>query len=329
MNSFGRIFRVSIFGESHGSSVGIVLDGVPSGIELYKEDFTEDLMRRKPGTKGTTTRIETDDVCIESGVFNNYTTGAPILLKFLNQNTKSKDYSIFQELPRPSHADFTAHKKYNGFEDYRGGGHFSGRLTTAIVAAGVVAKKIIKGIEISSRLINLGGESDESKYETLIDEISRAGDSIGGIIQITIANTPIGLGEPYFDSVESCLSHLLFSIGGIKGVEFGAGFSGVELKGSQFNDSIVDQFGHTKTNNNGGINGGITNGNDIVVKVFVKPTPSIFQDQETFNFKQQKMDILQINGRHDAAIVLRAAVVLEAMCAIGLADLVLINKMYK
>lgn len=329
MNSFGRIFRVSIFGESHGSSVGIVLDGVPSGIELYKEDFTEDLMRRKPGAKGTTTRIESDDVCIESGVFNNYTTGAPILLKFLNQNTKSKDYSIFQELPRPSHADFTAHKKYNGFEDYRGGGHFSGRLTTAIVAAGVVAKKIIKEIEISSKLINLGGETDELKYEALIDEISKAGDSIGGIIQITIVNSPIGLGEPYFDSVESCLSHLLFSVGGIKGVEFGAGFSGVELKGSQFNDKIINQFGNTKTNNNGGINGGITNGNDIVVKVFVKPTPSIFQGQETFNFKQQKMDVLQINGRHDAAIVLRAAVVLEAMCAIGLADLVLINKMYK
>ena len=328
MNSFGRLFRVSIFGESHGSSVGIILDGVPAGIKLSKEDFYTDLQRRKPGSKGTTTRVEADEPLIESGLFNGYTTGSPLMIRFLNQNTKSKDYSIFKEMPRPSHADYVASNKYNGYEDYRGGGHFSGRLTTCLVAAGVVAKKIIDA-KYETKIINLGGECDPTKFDFIISKVSEAGDSVGGIVEIKITNVPKFIGEPYFDSVESVISHALFSVGAVKGVEFGLGFEGASLLGSEFNDTIINKDGVTKTNNNGGINGGITNGNDIIIKVFVKPTPSIFKAQETYNFNTNKLDVLQIEGRHDAAIILRAMVVLEAMCAISLADLYLVGKAYK
>lgn len=325
MNSYGKIFKISIYGESHGPSVGIILDGVPAGIPLKEEEFKEDLERRKPGAKGTTTRIETDEVHLESGVFEGHTTGMPILIRFLNQNTKSKDYSVFKDIPRPSHADFVANKKYYGFEDYRGGGHFSGRLTTAIVAAGVVAKKIYQE-PISAKIINIAGSTNETEFSDIIATASNVGDSVGGIIEITIQNRTIGLGEPFFDSVESTLAHLLFSVGAVKGVEFGSGFESVGLRGSEFNDCIINKEGTTKTNHNGGINGGITNGNDIIVRVFIKPTPSIFKSQETYNFKKEMLDILTIEGRHDAAIVLRAPVVLEAMCAIGLADLFLRRK---
>ncbi len=328
MNSFGRLFKVSIFGESHGVSVGVLLDGVPSGIKLTEADFEIDLERRKPGKKGTTPRVEADEVKIESGVFNGYTTGAPILLKFNNNNTKSKDYSQFVSTPRPGHADYTANVKYNGYQDYRGGGHFSGRLTTGIVAAGVVAKKITN-FNYDPKITNLGGEKNPLLFDEVLDKALKDGNSIGGIIEINVSGIPAGLGEPFFDSTEAVLSHLLFSIGAVKGVEFGKGFEGVNLLGSEFNDSILDETGKTKTNNNGGINGGITNGNDLNVKVFVKPTPSIFKKQETFNFNENKLVDLVIEGRHDCAIILRATVVVEAMISIGLADLYLINKAYK
>ena len=329
MNHIGRLFQINIFGESHGNGVGILLDGVKPGIKLSEEDFTKDLMRRKSGGLGTTPRIEPDEIIIESGVFNGYTTGAPILLRFLNTNTKSKDYSNLVTQPRPSHSDYTAHIKYDGYNDYRGGGHFSARLTLGIVAAGVVAKKIIDTVSFETKIINLNGCEDTTKFQDILKNAVDTEDSVGGIVKIKALGVPQGLGEPYFDSLESTISHLLFSIGGIKGVEFGIGFAGAALKGSQYNDLIVDELGTTKTNNNGGINGGISNGNPIEIKVFVKPTPSIGRPQETYNFLEGKVSTLKIEGRHDAAIILRSLVVLEACVAIALADAMLINNAYK
>lgn len=329
MNHIGRLFQINIYGESHGKSVGILLDGVKPGIKLCEDDFTADLLRRKSGGKGTTPRLEADEVIIESGVFNGYTTGAPVLLRFLNTNTKSKDYSNLIKHPRPSHADFTALNKYNGFNDYRGGGHFSGRLTLGLVSAGVVAKKMLKDVKFESKLVNLGGYTDKTKFNEILDKAIENHDSVGGIVSIKASNVPVGLGEPYFDSLESTISHLLFSVGGVKGVEFGVGFKGASMMGSEFNDMIISREGKTKTNNNGGINGGISNGNDIEINVFVKPTPSIAVAQETFNLEKNEISTLEIEGRHDAAIILRAIVVLEACVAIALCDADLIAKAFK
>ncbi len=329
MNHIGRLFQLSIYGESHGGAVGVVVDGIKPGIKLDKEDFNKDLTRRKSGSIGTTPRIEPDDVIIDSGVFNGYTTGAPISLRFLNTNTKSKDYSNLVKHPRPSHADYVANVKYDGFNDYRGGGHFSGRLTLGIVSAGVIAKKMLEGVEFKTTITNLGGETDKSKFQDILKKCVDDNDSVGGIIEVRVNNLPVGLGEPYFDSCESVISHLLFSIGGIKGVEFGIGFDGVDLYGSSYNDMIIDNTGKCKTNNNGGINGGITNGNEMVIRVAVKPTPSIGKPQDTFNFEHNMIEELKIEGRHDAAIILRAMVVVENAIAIGLADLKLINDAFK
>lgn len=329
MNHIGRLFQVSIYGESHGTSVGVVVDGVKPGISLSEADFYNDLQRRKSGGLGTTPRIEPDEIKIESGVFNGYTTGAPISLRFINTNTKSKDYSNLIKHPRPSHADYTANIKYDGFNDYRGGGHFSGRLTLGIVSAGVIAKKILNDVNFETKLINLGGETDNTKFKEILEKNVELGDSVGGVVEVNVNNLPIGLGEPYFDSCESIISHLLFSIGGVKGVEFGIGFDGVSLTGSKFNDLIIDKDGKTKTNNNGGINGGITNGNPLNVRVFVKPTPSISIPQDTYNFEDSKVEELKIEGRHDTAIILRAMVVIENAIAIALADLKLINDAFK
>ncbi len=329
MNTFGRLFRVSIFGESHGQAVGVVVDGVRPGIKLDKEDFVSDLSRRKSGGLGTTPRIESDDVIIESGVFEGYTTGAPILLRFLNQNTKSKDYSNLVVQPRPGHSDFTAKQKYNGYNDYRGGGSFSGRLTLGMVSAGVIAKKMLEDLHFDTKIVNLYGETNPDKFNDILVETVKNKDSIGGVIGITVKGVPVGLGEPYFDSLESTISHLLFSIGGVKGVEFGIGFDGIKMKGSEFNDPIIDATGTTKTNNNGGINGGISNGNPITVKVFMKPTASIGVPQETYSYRDNKISTLEITGRHDAAIILRAMVVCEAAVAIALADAYLVNKIYE
>lgn len=329
MNTIGRLFQVNIFGESHGKSVGVLVSGVPSGIELNESDFLSDLARRKSGKLGTTPRIEADEVKIASGVFNGYTTGSPILLMFENTNTKSKDYSNLITHPRPSHSDFVAKVKYNGYNDYRGGGSFSGRLTLGIVSAGVIAKKIISEVQISSEITSLKGSFNKEEFESIIEEAVNQHNSVGGVIKITAKNVEIGLGEPYFDSLESTISHLLFSIGGVKGVEFGIGFEGQNLYGSEFNDCIIDDKGTTKTNNSGGINGGISNGNDIVVKTFVKPTSSVGVTQQTYNFNTNSVENLKIEGRHDAAIILRAGVVLEACVAIALADASLIRKAYK
>ena len=328
MNHIGKLFQINIFGESHGSSVGVLLDGVPAGIALTEEDFTADLLRRKSGGLGTTPRIEKDEILIESGVFQGFTTGGAILIRFLNTNTRSKDYSKLVSHPRPSHADFVADVKYHGYQDYRGGGSFSGRLTLGIVSAGVVAKKIIKSAQFHTEIVNLGGSTNPEEFSNILLDAVQQQDSVGGIVRIGVDHLPIGLGEPYFDSLESTISHLLFSIGGVKGVSFGVGFEGVSLRGSQFNDRIENAEGKTYTNHNGGINGGISNGNELVVQVFVKPTPSIGIPQNTYNKETKQVEELKIEGRHDAAIILRAQVVLEACVAIALADASLIQKAY-
>lgn len=322
MNSFGRLFRVNIYGESHGNQVGVLIDGCPAGLSISEEDFTEDLLRRKSGAKGTTPRIEDDKPSIESGVFNGYTTGAPVLISFQNKNTKSKDYKNLISFPRPGHADFTAKMKFGGFNDYRGGGHFSGRLTLGLVAAGVIAKKLIHQIQIKANLIEAGGETD---IEKAIDQAISNGDSIGGIVECSAENLSVGLGEPFFDSLESLLSHVVFSIPAIKGIEFGSGFKAARMFGSEHNDPIVDSTGRTITNYAGGINGGISNGNPLIFRVAVKPTSSISKEQQTVNLNSGKTEKLTVKGRHDACIALRVPVVLEAATAIVLTDLMLLE----
>ncbi len=322
MNSFGSFFRVSIFGESHGNALGILIDGCPAGIECTPESLEFDLNRRRSGAKGTTPRMESDEPHIMSGVFNGITTGAPIMIMFDNANTKSKDYSLFRDIPRPGHADFVASKKFGGFEDYRGGGHFSGRITTGLVAAGVLAKKIIEPIKISAAVTEAGGSKDiQAAIEKALDEK----DSIGGVIECSAINMPIGLGEPFFNSVESYISHLIFSFGGTKGIEFGSGFSATKMKGTQHNDVFVDAQGKTSTNHAGGINGGITNGNDLVFRVAVKPTSSTYAKQKTFNFKTNQIVDFELEGRHDTCIALRMPVIVEAVTAIALADFCLLE----
>ncbi len=325
MNSFGKLFRVSIFGESHGVSVGIVVDGCPPGIPLFVTDFDEELARRKSGAKGTTPRQEADQPKIMSGVFNDRTTGAPITILFENTNTRSHDYSKFRDIPRPGHADFVAMNKFKGFDDYRGGGHFSGRLTLGLVAAGVIARKVIDPISVHSRILEVGGSPD---IEKTIDLAVENRDSIGGIIQCTASGIPVGLGEPFFDSVEAVLSHMVFSIPAIKGVEFGSGFGAAKMKGSEHNDWFLDKDGKTASNYAGGINGGITNGNDIIFRVAVKPTSSTHAIQQTLNFKTGEIVDFEVEGRHDTCIALRVPPVLEAATAIVLADLMLVNKKY-
>jgi len=318
MNTFGRIFRISIFGESHGTSVGVVIDGCPPGIPLTVEDFDADLARRKSGAKGTTPRQEADLPKIMSGVFNNLSTGAPITIMFENTNTKSGDYAQFRDIPRPGHADFVANKKYKGYEDYRGGGHFSARLTLGLVAAGVVAKKIIYPITVQATLIEAGGMKD---IEKAIEKAIEEKDTIGGIIECIATDLPVGLGEPYFDSAEALLSHMIFSIPATKGIEFGSGFGAARMKGSEHNDSFIDQTGKTDTNYAAGINGGITNGNDIVFRVAIKPTSSTPKTQQTLNFKTNQITDFVVQGRHDTCVALRAPIVVEAATAIVLADL--------
>ena len=325
MNEFGKLFKVNIFGESHNASVGVLIDGIPAGISLDVTDFTHDLLARKPQKVSQTARVETDEPIIESGLFNGYTTGTPMLIRFQNNNTQSKDYSDLVTHPRPGHADFVMSRKYNGYNDYRGGGHTSGRLTVGIVAAGVLAKKITN-FAFETELVKLGTLSDMSKKEEYLMSIVENKDSVGGIVRITVKNVPIGLGEPYFYSLESAVSQILYSIGAVKGVSFGVGFDGCELLGSQYNDSIISETGETLTNNNGGVNGGVSNGNDIIINVFVKPTPSIYKEQQTYNFTTGQVESLEIKGRHDSAIVERAMIVLENAVAIALCDLFLLNK---
>jgi chorismate synthase len=324
MNSFGRIFRVSIFGESHGESVGIVIDGCPAGLPLSAEDFLTDLERRKGGTqKGTTPRQEDDFPFFKSGIFNNQTTGAPITILFENKNTRSGDYEKQRAVPRPGHADFVAQKKFGGFEDFRGSGHFSGRLTVALVAAGVIAKKLISPAMVNSAILEIGGEKDLEKG---LQKAITAKDSVGGIVECRAQGLPVGLGEPFFDSAESLLAHAVFAIPAVRAVEFGTGFAAARMFGSQHNDAITTMDGKTSTNHAGGIVGGITNGNELVLRIAVKPTSSTPKEQHTLNWETGDMETVSIKGRHDLCIALRVPVVLEAVTAIVLADLLLLEQ---
>ena len=327
MNSFGRIFRVHIFGESHGESVGIVIDGCPAGLSLSAEDLLPDLERRKGGKqKGTTPRQEADYPFFKSGLFNGKTTGAPITIIFENNNTRSGDYEKQRSFPRPGHADWVAHQKFGGNEDYRGGGHFSARLTTGLVAAGAIAKKLMSGVSILSAVTEIGGESDlEKGLQNAID----AKDSVGGIVECRVNGLPVGLGEPFFDSVESQIAHIAFAIPAVKGIEFGSGFAAAKMFGSQHNDAIENMEGKTRTNHAGGIVGGISNGNELVFRIAIKPTASTPKQQNSLNWDTGKMEDFSIKGRHDLCVALRAPVILEAATAIVLIDLFLSEQRIK
>lgn len=331
MNTFGRKFRVSIFGESHGELIGVVLDGVPAGLELSEQDFEQDILRRKSGAKGTTPRIEDDMPQLVSGVFEGHTTGAPLTIVFKNNNTRSSDYSQFAAMPRPGHADLTAAFKWDDCQDPRGGGHFSGRLTLPVVAAGVVAKKMLADLtildetpvrEISARIVELGGLSEG--WQEAIEKAMAEGDSLGAVVECTVPEIEPGYGEPFWDSVEATLAHAIFSIPGVRGIEFGDGFQAARMMGSEHNDPIGPD-GRPMKNGAGGVNGGITNGAPLKFRVAFKPTSSISKAQQTFNFATGEMDTLEVKGRHDACFALRTPVVVEAMTAIVLADLVLLK----
>ena len=347
MNTFGRRYRVSIFGESHGELIGVTLDGVPAGLELSEQDFTEDILRRKSGAKGTTPRIEADQPMIVSGVFEGHTTGAPLTIVFKNTNTHSSDYSLFAAMPRPGHADLTAALKWDDCQDPRGGGHFSGRLTLPVVAAGVVAKKMLSDLTmldetpcnaVNAQIVELGGialkdvstsldmtdKQLPQEWKDAIDQVIKDGDSLGAIVECAVPNIDPGYGEPFWDSVESQIAHAVFAIPGVRAIEFGDGFHAAAMKGSEHNDPIGEDGRPTK-NGAGGINGGITNGAPISFRVAFKPTSSIRKAQQTFNFATGEMDTLEVPGRHDACFALRAPVVVEAMTAIVLADLALVK----
>lgn len=349
-NVFGNNITITLFGESHGPQIGAVLDGLAPGIEVDMDFIRKQLNLRKPHGKISTQRVETDEPHIVSGVFEGKTTGTPICILFENNNTKSKDYSKSKALMRPGHADFTAIQKYHGFADYRGGGHFSGRLTTPIVAVGAILIKALqeKGIYIGSHIRKCGPIEDQpfTDYATEIAKVNdlifpvldeqaaekmndymlqaaNEGDSVGGILETVVTGVPAGVGEPWFDTMESMLSHALFSVPAVKGVEFGEGFGFADMKGSQANDAFEMKDGQvvTKTNHNGGINGGITNGMPILFQTVVKPTPSIYKKQQTVNIETMENEELQIEGRHDPAIIHRARVVVDSMTAIVLADM--------
>ncbi len=370
MNTFGHNLRMSVFGESHGSRIGVVLDGVPAGLSLDTGDFTADIDRRRSGAEGTTPRKEADIPILVSGVYNGRTTGAPLTILFRNENVHSGDYEELNDVPRPGHADFTGAVKSDGFNDPRGGGHFSGRLTLLLVAAGVVAKKIVPEMSFRARLTEVGGikiattdvstrvvasanlpaEGPENVVpETLpaeviekLRETAQEGDSLGGVVECVVENVPAGLGEPFFNSVESLLSHIVFSIPGVRGIEFGDGFAAAAMKGSEHNDPFGvataeagAQNRSTKDaearcpkvvplkNGAGGVNGGITNGAPIVFRVAFKPTSSIAKAQTTLNIRTGEQEELKVHGRHDVCFALRTPVIVEAAAAFVLADLTL------
>ncbi|MBN2856771.1 MAG: chorismate synthase [Candidatus Delongbacteria bacterium] len=323
MNSFGTIFRIHIYGESHGPCVGVIIDGCPAGISLKTGDLISDLNRRKPLSKGTTERKESDIPNIKSGVFKGKTTGSPILIEFANENIRSRDYEKFRSVPRPGQADFSAGVKFGGFNDLRGGGHFSARLTLGLVAAGVIAKKILKGVKFSSDLVRAGGSAEINRS---VLKAVKESDSIGGVIECRIDGLPAGVGEPFFNSLESAISHIVFSIPSVKGVEFGKGFASADMKGSEYNDRLVDVSGVTATNSCGGVTAGLSNGNRVFFRTAMRPPSSISKPQEALNLQTGKSEILAITGRHDVCPALRSSVIIEAAAAIAICDLYLINK---
>lgn len=351
-NIMGNALTVTLFGESHGEAVGAVIDGISPGIKTDLEYIEEKLGQRKPYGKTSTKRREADKPEILSGVFNGYTTGTPLAIMIRNCDTKSGDYEKTRRMPRPSHADLTASYKYGGFEDFRGGGHFSGRITAALVAAGAIVMKALedKGIYIGTHIKRCHGAEDRDfesyeedikllnrslfpvleNREEIEEEILKAaddGDSVGGVLETAVINMPLGVGEPWFDTIESMLSHNIFSIPAIKGVEFGAGFSFSDMRGSEANDGFRYENGRviTETNNNGGINGGISNGMPIIFRSAVKPTPSIYKEQATVDLEKRQNARLTIYGRHDPAVIHRARAVVDAVTALTVADLLTIR----
>jgi chorismate synthase len=320
MNSLGRHFRISIFGESHGPSVGVLIDGCPAGLPINAEEFEAELSRRRPGKPGTTARIEADEPRIQSGVHNGRTTGGPIAILFENGDVDSSSYEKIKDTPRPGHADLTARTKFGGFNDPRGGGQFSGRLTVGLVAAGAIAKKLIAPVSVSATLETVGGDEN---VEAAVENAVAGGDSVGGIVQCKATGLPAGVGEPFFDGLESAISHAVFAIPGIKAIEFGAGFEAGRMHGSEFNDPILNAEGTTATNHAGGINGGISNGNELTFRVAVRPTATIGKPQATVDLTNGEATQLEAKGRHDACIALRVPVIVEAACAIALCDLMI------
>lgn len=316
MNTFGRIYRVTIYGESHGTGVGVIIDGCPPGIMIDKKELKIELKRRHSGIKGTTKRKETDSFEVLSGIFEGHTTGFPINIFLPNVDVISDDYEKFRFVPRPGHADYTAYKKYKGFNDFRGGGMFSGRLTAPLVAAGFIAKKVVSFIKFNSYVTEVGGKKD---FEKALRDAITSNDTIGGVVECVISGIPVGLGEPFFDGMESTISHIVFSIPGVKAIEFGNGIRLAKMKGSEVNDVLLPD-GTFKTNSLGGIVGGISNGNDIVFSVFVRPPSSISKEQESFDLITGVKKTIVIGGRHDVCIALRMPVVIEAAAAIALAD---------
>ena len=315
MDILGQHFTLEIFGASHAPCVGVTLRGVPASLTLAPDDFTADILRRKSGAKGTTPRIEADLPELD----DRRAADGSLTITFANRNYRDGDYADFTDIPRPGHADFVALAKYGSLRN----GWFSGRMTLPLVAAGVVAKKLIAPVRVEARLLEVGGIdfADTAAVDRRLDEALREGDSLGGIIECCCTGVPVGLGEPFFDSMESLLSHALFSIPGIRGVEFGDGFAAARMTGSQHNDPIVDAAGHTARNGAGGINGGITNGNPIVFRIAAKPTPSIRKKQHTFDFSKGEMVDYVVPGRHDVCFALRVPPVVEAVTACVLADL--------
>lgn len=348
-NSLGENLTVTLFGESHGPYIGVVLDGIAPGIPVDSDFINHQLDLRRPSGKISTARVEQDQFVLASGVFNGKTTGTPLTVLIPNQVQHSKDYEKTAMLPRPGHADYTANVKYHGFQDYRGGGHFSGRITAALVAAGgiVIPELERKGIKIGTHIQMLGGIKDRdfsdynqdfealantnfavldsqkaAEMKALAEKVAASGDSVGGVLETAVTGMPAGVGEPWFGTLESLLSYALFSVPAVKGVQFGAGFDLVNSFGSQFNDPFKMENGKvvTTSNNNGGINGGISNGMPITFRCAVKPTPSIYKQQDTINMKENVDAKLIIEGRHDPAIIHRARVVVDSITALVIYD---------
>ena len=354
-STIGKNFSLTVFGESHGPAVGFVLDGLPAGIRLDLDKVRLELDKRKPQGRISTQRHEADEFRFLSGYYNEHTTGTPLTFVIENKSQQSRDYDKLKALPRPSHADFTAYAKYGGFQDHRGGGHFSGRITTGLVAAGAIFEQILAahGITIGTHILRCKQVSDrafdqsalaadiaalnspafpvlepsaESAMRALIEEAQAAGDSMGAVMETAVHGMPAGIGEPMFHSIESELSALLFSIPALKGVQFGAGFGFADMPGSEANDAITGiENGRlvTRTNHNAGINGGISNGMPIVFSTVIKPTPSIYKEQDTVDMTTGQPAKLCIEGRHDPAIFHRARCVIDAVTAIALCDLMM------
>lgn len=359
-NTWGNTIKLTIFGESHGCSIGAVLDGLPPGTEIDWEAVQREMARRAPGkNKMSTARSEADAFEVQSGFFNGRTTGTPLCAVIRNSDHHSSDYELLSHVMRPGHADYTGHERYAGYNDYRGGGHFSGRLTAPLVFAGAIAKQILerRGVMVGSHILQIEsimdrpfhpmGESAERLkalaaktlpviddrqaplMERAIDQARLDMDSVGGIIEGMVTGLPAGLGNPFFDSVESCLSHMLFSVPAVKGVEFGDGFSLAYMRGSAANDAMHYDHGQvrTQTNHNGGILGGITNSMPVLFRLVIKPTPSIGQRQRTVDIDKQQDCAIEIKGRHDPCIVQRAIPVIEAVTAWTMLDIWMTTEM--